>query len=445
VLTQLYAQEISENIENRILLNRFYKLREKAKDLLIECFKNANIGISAIEKELNFISFLISNKQFSQAKESLLILEKKCWEENIFEILPEIYNKLFKIIIAFVPIDDAKMKEYFAKRNVALQLRQDLELFLDNIYLFRIKDTKNTLSKMLKKLKKLTPYPRFKLIYYYLSFCNCVIEEAVNNKINNSTRRYFNNLSKFLEQDFNIPILSITDTRLAVTTRLLGIELTFWATRNNHFQIKQVLTRILENSHYYENASEDTLLNLCQNALRTNFFEPAYIFINTLKKYQEIQYYDNKAIFHWQFFELEWYCKQYPNIQPPSIIEYFEIILSAIEARDFEQECVSAIGIFGVFITYTITTGYLDFADKLLKMPLWKLYEQKMPIASEIPIFYELVKTANWQDLLVFQTEKSLQSKQKGINYRTQGHLKLLADASKVVLKIKKAYLTKVK
>lgn len=437
-IAQIYAQEILEKVDKDLLLNRFYKLREKAKSLILDCFKNGHISFSAPEKELKFISFLISNKQFKEAKEHLLVLEKKYWEENIFELLPEVYRKFLKIEVNCMPIDNSKIQAYFEKRNIALRLREDLEFFLDSTYMSCIKGEKYYFLKMLKMLKKLENYPRFKLIYYYMSLRSAVISDAKNNTATSATKRYFNNFFKLLGQNLKIPVLNVLEDSSAIITRLLELELSFWCTSNNVFQIKQVLARILEHHNYCEDAPESRLLNLCQNTLRANFFEYAHIFIHKLKVFQDIQYNHHKPAIYWKYFELEWYCKQYPSVKPPNIIEYMEVFLAEIEERFAADECQVAIAILGVLIIYAIVCGYLEFADELFKKPIWKLYKQTTLAAEDIVVLFELVKTSDWTNLAVFYSQKSAQSKEKGLSYSLQSYFKILADASKIILKIKK-------
>ena len=117
-INHIYELDI-DDIDNTILTNRFYKLRQKLRIQLLEYSKNNATWIISEEQELIQLRFLVLQNKYTLALKRLQSLEKKCWEKNIFEILPEILSLILRCLHAFTHIDTKDYQLYLEKLELA--------------------------------------------------------------------------------------------------------------------------------------------------------------------------------------------------------------------------------------------------------------------------------------------------------------------------------------
>lgn len=155
--------------------NKFYKLRKKILDF-VEAKPQQPAGqiFTAYELRLNDIKGLLIDGKFTEAKPLLIQLENKLWDDNVFEMLPEVldhlvhtnqvlrifdenkavYNRLDKAVLLFTDIAEAKkIARIIYEVNINQGIKAAAPLF----------------AKLLRLTLKHKPYPRFKLIYNLVS------------------------------------------------------------------------------------------------------------------------------------------------------------------------------------------------------------------------------------------------------------------------------------
>lgn len=441
-LSFIYAQELAEGLGRELLLNRFYKLCEKAKELLTDCFKNTSAGLSAAEKELHFASFLVAQKQYSQAVQRLKELEKTCWEQNLFELLPSVYEQLLQTVQGVEPLDKTSLEGYYAQRKNAIQLRNQLEIFWNYAYELQLQpeNYNEVLKQIRERLKLLKPYPRFELIYHYLAIRAGVLLEVVNNNPKSALSRHFNQLRQILKKHPQLPLLGLSmHQRDELMVRMLNAEVLFWYARADKPKIKQAVEQLLELPNLFSYCTERDLFNLCLMTIQSKFFAQARRLLDLLAQFQEMQY-AHESDAPWQYFELVWYCKQYPAVQPPNIAQYIQKIVQQIETRSLEYTPNPVVWVHGILIVYAILYGDLATAEKILYMPICVAYGQKMVLPPDVAAFFGLVKTANFAELLEFQNKMLAQSKDKNLKISHRKHYELLGEAAQGVLNQKKNY-----
>lgn len=155
--------------------NRFFKLRKKLIDALSE---NNEAGAQSHyldeEMELRECIDLFNKGQKDLAYKRLEELEKRCWQKNLFELLPRVVDRLVFCNQSFNRIRDNKViyKRYdeAARLNtLILQVLKKVRQVYEINYEKGITAAKSEL-RFIKKIADNNPkYPRFEFIYHHLS------------------------------------------------------------------------------------------------------------------------------------------------------------------------------------------------------------------------------------------------------------------------------------
>ncbi|HVA99332.1 MAG TPA: hypothetical protein VNG53_10595 [Bacteroidia bacterium] len=157
-----------------VLENRYFKLRKKLQNELQEVSieKTQNV-LAAEEQMLNHCKFLIAEGDKKQAHKELTELKNKCWEKNIFELLPSIIDNLIFCNQTFNNID--KNKTLYVEMRLAIDLQHDMNRV--NMLARKLYDVfftqKNKIKEVLKSINEFAlknkTYPRFAMCYHHLS------------------------------------------------------------------------------------------------------------------------------------------------------------------------------------------------------------------------------------------------------------------------------------
>jgi hypothetical protein len=155
--------------------NKFYKLRKKILDFVeAKPQESAEEVFTAYELKLNDIKGLLISGKFTEAKSLLINLEKKLWDDNVFEMLPEVLDHLVHTNQVLRTFDDNK--EVYNRLDTAVLLFTDIteaKKLARIIYEVNINQGIKAAAPLFGKLLRLTlkhkGYPRFKLIYNLVS------------------------------------------------------------------------------------------------------------------------------------------------------------------------------------------------------------------------------------------------------------------------------------
>lgn len=173
VVSLLYPEDKSTAYP--VLENRYFKLRKKLLDELQALSKDDSQQLLTDEER---VLFQVKNITFQENKEAayrqLNELEKKCWELNIFELLPTVidqlifYNQIFnrhaENKVLFERMERAN-RLLFEINKVILTARKIYEL---NFYV-GIKGARKELALLKELAVKNKDYPRFLLCYHHIS------------------------------------------------------------------------------------------------------------------------------------------------------------------------------------------------------------------------------------------------------------------------------------
>ncbi|MCD6066791.1 MAG: hypothetical protein K0S33_1617 [Bacteroidetes bacterium] len=173
VVAKLYGSEMNTS-EYAVLENRYFKLRKKFTEEWLQ-----PIGVSAMllaEEEMDLLKCkqLIMENQKEQAYQKLLLLEKTCWEKNIFELLPAIIDNL---IFCNQTLNRLERNDALYDRQYkAIVLQADcykMVTLAREVYEINFKRGVVYAKKQLAEIKELglkhKSYPRFIMCYHHVS------------------------------------------------------------------------------------------------------------------------------------------------------------------------------------------------------------------------------------------------------------------------------------
>ncbi|MCP4438133.1 MAG: hypothetical protein GY810_04245 [Aureispira sp.] len=229
----IYAEELKETTYS-VLINRFYKLRQSLKEWLLGQLKNNPICFSPEEQELAFLRLLVVQNQHSYALERLLKLETKCWEYNLFELLPEIMQLILRAYDAINDDVTAHREEYYEKLTIASDLEQVLQWMrraYRGIY-NNPNDYAKVVAQMHRKIKNYKTYPRFEMLYHFTAFSNGAYRFHITNKSSNALVRHLNRLEKLAKANPKVPVIYYEPYhREKINLALSRTKSVFWAQR----------------------------------------------------------------------------------------------------------------------------------------------------------------------------------------------------------------------
>jgi hypothetical protein len=426
----IYQQEIQEKVSREVLSNRFYKLWEKLKTVILEDAKQSPFFICEEDKQLNHARFLISKKQFALAIEYLIPLEKSCWEKNYFEFLPSIYDSFMNAIVGIEPVNTSQLKTYFELKQKAIELKNSLdevtalhyETFLD-IANFEL------VTKKIRAITKKYNYPRFEFIYYYLNLGYGVFLGFSKQTANPNIAKNFQKFKAIKQAYPNLPLFKIfAHYRTKLEIKISVLEIGYWYVQQKTNRVAKLLTDFTKQADLIYFLPEASIRNLLTISIYNNNPTEALFFINLLKSFQEAQY-DKDSDMPFYAYELLFFIKQYPKHKPSNpklwICELDKKIAQNPNLLDW---------VYIDVIIFSILYDEFDLAKKYLEAPkMLKYFERvKFPFSAT-----ELLEAAQQKDknrLLEF--ENKLQNiLQKGdLERAILEYCKDLAEVTRVVL-----------
>ena len=159
-----------------VLENRYFKLRKKIHDELLNSTADKQTGELLTEEQL----ILYRNKNLTAATnkegayKELVELEKECWKKNIFELLPDIIDQLIFFNQSFNRLERNKVLYERLEKAIALQYDMNRCAFISRkVYEINftkgIKFAKNELAIVKDLAEKNKNYPRFLMCYHHIS------------------------------------------------------------------------------------------------------------------------------------------------------------------------------------------------------------------------------------------------------------------------------------
>lgn len=439
----IYTEEVPQ-VENTTLINRFYKLRRTLHIHLLQCLKNTLKSSTDEETELKFLQLLLLKNEHAYVLEKAKKLEQKCWEENLFELLPELIHVIISSLHFHQSSNVEEIATYIEKLDLANDLLHTLHQFKNYVNTFRLKIISNdnyddfiahytkVINKMRRKASALKKHKRFSLIYHYVGFTIGSQMQTLVQKTGNVLTRHLNQLEKILAECPNMPISIYTPNhRLHVMDSLLINQALYWYQKGN---MKKSYQCILDNEQLNQENSNLYLIRVGNNfhnillcCWGAKKYEAVLKYAKELKEFQ-LSNASVKKETPYFIYELLAYTGLFPKKKHPNPLQLIRLTDQFLKNSDEHSIWIyDAIGTFAMLYGYyEQSRTYLEYA------PLLKLYKA-IPNNILTVELLDLVESNNQKALHQFIL-KIRQMKKESQSRKLISHLNELEMLTKLFL-----------
>ncbi|BDS14344.1 hypothetical protein [Aureispira anguillae] len=310
----IYSQE-TQTTDFKVLINRFYKLRQELKDWLLNQLKYSPVCFTDEEQELIYLKQLIINNEYTLARERLKTLEQICWEKNLFELLHQVIELRLRCIQASSTLGDSTEEELLEQYERA----HELFMVLSKIKTIGFKTAyspKDKTDKYLEKIKTIirpyTQYPRFKLFYHYIAFSKRFAS------INNSkqvTSRHLNAFKKLQQAQPDMPkIFFERHYKERDYFYSLMKEAAFYSNMNEHKKALKLIKEIVafeQSNKVYLTKNDGYMSNKFIIAMCAKDYDFAFGVLKERKIFQEVNNVKKHA-YPFECILLDFYSQAFP-------------------------------------------------------------------------------------------------------------------------------------
>ncbi len=238
---QAIYKEDMDTIAPQVLYNRFYKLRKVLRIKLLDKLKNTLKSYTVEEVELKFLQLLSLKNEHAHVLEKAQKLEKKCWEDNLFELLPDLIQLIINALHFHQSQQSDTIRAYIEKLELASKLQYVLYQSKNEVNSFRsyilggynleeiTTHYNQVVNKMRRRATTWKAYQRFSLIYHHISFTIGAQLQNIVHKSGNVLTRHLNQMEKILDTNPYMPAVNyMVHHRLYFLHQLLLNKAVYW-------------------------------------------------------------------------------------------------------------------------------------------------------------------------------------------------------------------------
>ena len=387
---QVIYSDASHNIESTTLINRFYKLRRTLHLHLLQLLKNTLKSSTDEETELKFLQLLLLKNEHAYVLDRAKKLEQKCWEDNLFELLPELIHVIISAIHFHQSSNTDEIATYIEKLDTANDLLHTLNKFKNYVNTFRLKLINPSsyddfithytyvINKMRRKASTLNKHKRFSLIYHYIGFAAGSQMQTLVQKTGNVLTRHLNQLEKILSEYPNMPIIShIPNHRLRTIDILLLKQAVYWYQKGNLKKSYQCILKTeqftQENKTLYITRSGNDFHNIIICCWAAKEYEAIFKYTKELKEHQQSNLSTKKETPYF-IYELLAYIGLYPKKKHPAPLQLIELTNQFL--KDSDENSIWAYETIG---TFTMVYGYFEQSRSYLEYPPFVKSHKSIP------------------------------------------------------------------
>lgn len=385
----IYADE-SALVENTTLINRFYKLRHTLHIHLLQLLKNTLKSSTEEETELKFLQLLLLKNEHAYVLKKAKKLEQKCWEDNIFELLPELINVIISSIHFHQSSNVTEIAAYIEKLDQANDLLYELNKFKNYVNTFRLKllntytydDVITHYTQIIKKMRRkastLKEHTRFSLIYHYIGFMIGSQIQTLVQKTGNVLTRHLNQLEKILAEHPNMPIIKyIPNYRLHTTDSLLLKQALYWYQKGNMQKSYSCILKeeqlIQENNNIYLIRSDSDFHNILICCWGAKEYEAVLKYTKEFKDFQ-LSNTSIKKETPYFVYELLGYPGLFPEKKHPNPLQLIKMTNQFLKDSDENSTWV-----YEIVGTFAMVYGYFEQSRAFLEHPPLVKMHQSIP------------------------------------------------------------------
>ncbi|MGH1339059.1 MAG: hypothetical protein ACRBFS_23280 [Aureispira sp.] len=382
----IYEEEKEET--SQVLTNRFYKLRKVLRIKLLDKLKNVLSSHTEEEIELKFLQLLLLKNEHAYVLTKAQKLEKKYWEANLFELLPDLIHLIICALHFHKAHGTNEVAEYIEKLELASKLQYNLYQFKNYVNSFRtqVLDVYNmseiidhyteTTTKMQRKSNALKAYPRFRLIYHHTSFTIGAHLQDIVHKSGNVLTRHVNQIEKMLSEHPDMPVTDyVINHRLYFLNKLFLYKAIYWYQKGKSKKSYQCILDDeqlrIENPTIYLPRSGVGFANILLCCWGAKEYKAMLKYTEEFKVFQ-INNTSVKAEVPYFIYELLAYTGLYPKEKHPNPIRLITMTEKFLATAD-----ENSTWIYGALGTFTLLYGEYERSRRLLEYPpLVKEYQQ---------------------------------------------------------------------
>lgn len=438
----IYADEL-QDIENTILVNRFYKLRRSLHIYLLQLLKNVLKSSTDEETELKFLQLLLLKNEHAYVLERAKKLEQKCWEDNLFELLPDLMHLIVSVLHFHQSYNIEEIATYIKKQETANDLLHTLHQFKNYVNTFRLKIISDNyddcsahytfvINKMRRKATTLKKYKRFSLIYHHLGFIIGSQIQTIVYKTGNVLTRHLNQLEKILTQHPNMPITSyIPNHRIHTLDALLLNQAVYWYQKGNTKKSYQCILKgerlRAENSTVHIIRSGSDFHNILLCCWRAKQYEAILKYAKEIKEFQLSNASVQKETPYF-IYELLAYTGLFPKIKHADPLQLIKLTDQFLKDSDEHSAWIyEAVG------TFAMVYGYYEQSRRYLNHPPLMKMHQSIPDNILTIELLDLLESNNQSDLHQF-VHRVRKTKEQSKSRKLISHLNELEMLAKLFL-----------
>ena len=357
LVAQIY-DDVAEQVRHTTLINRFYKLRSRARVWLLRQMQYHEATQTEEEQELIFLRMLVIKGEHWYALPKLQALVERCWTYNIFELLPELLHLVIRAGYACdgLPKETIKdLSQQLQEANRLLYLLNQLKQTFKHLAL-HIEEYPSKIAAVRRQIKDLKAYPRFELFYRYIAFCMGVHRQDLVDRTSGAMMRHLNAFKQLQEIHPNVPIDLEPQNDIHTVCYFCRKEAIFWYYKGKTKRCMEALKKrqqiLRDNPNFIANISVNNLHNMIYFCMNAKEYQLALVYIKEYEVYLDRNQAEYLEAPHFAY-EMLVYINAFPQLSHPNP----EVALQKMEA--FIQQATES----SAWLTLTLSEFALLYGD----------------------------------------------------------------------------------
>lgn len=443
-VVQLIYKEEQENTPIQTLNNRFYKLRKALRIRLLELLKNVLDSYTEEEIELKFLQLLSLKNEHAYVLEKAQRLEKKYWEDNLFELLPDLIQLIITALHVHQSHELESIKAYIEKLDLVNRLQYALYQSKNDVNLFRsfilgvynleaiTEQYNNVVNKMRRRATAWKDYQRFALIYHHVSFTIGAQLQSIVHKSGNVLTRHLNKMEKILAAHPNMPVVDYTTHhRLYFLHQILVSKAIYWYQKGkpqkSYGYVLEYQANKDTHASIYLPESEVRYSNILLCCWAAKEYEAILFYANTLKEFQ-LNNSSVKAATPYFVYELLAYTGLYPKKKHPNPTKILKTAQKFLKEASEEADWI-----YSVAGTFALLYEAYEESRRLLEHPPLLLEYQQLEYNIPTVELLDAVEDGRYETILTL-VQKVRLYQEKNTDRDVLTHLQELERLAKCFL-----------
>lgn len=209
----IYQEELADTA-HKVLVNRFYKLRQSLREWILEQTQPTDSVFLPEEQELGQLRLLVTKNEYGFALPRLQQLQQRCDEQAIYELLPEVLQLTLRCIQSSDSANLALQESYENQLITAAERLRALQ-WMQYYYRrsFREQSPNRYPKELIAEIRKIYERDResirFAKIYHYIAFARGAFFFEHVARSGNALQRHLNSFWELQAAHPKVPVLYV--------------------------------------------------------------------------------------------------------------------------------------------------------------------------------------------------------------------------------------------